>query len=294
LGAVRMLTEAALQFDMIDSKSDFSRYRLLVMPDHVPADATLARKIDGFVSGGGSLVASFASGLAPEGDRFALSSLGLRYRGDAPFSPDFLAVKGPLAAGVPNTELVMYLKGKHVEALPGTSVLLDTDVPYFNRTWEHFFSHRHTPSTGKPGYPGVVQNGRSIYFMHPVFSQYQTNAPLWVKRLVVNAIRRLLPEPAVELGAPSSTIAALNQQAAEKRLVLHLLHYIPERRGTAFDVIEDVIPVADVRVRVRTGAAARRVLSVPQGQSIDFRQEGAYVAFVLPKLVGHQMIEIGL
>ena len=290
LGAVRLLTEAGCQFDIVDSKSDLSRYKLLVLPDHIPADATLARKIDAVVAGGGSLLASYASGLAPEGDRFALSSLGLRYKGDAPSSPDFLAVKGPLATGVPQTELVMYTKGKQVEALPGTSVLIETNVPYFNRTWDHFFSHRHTPSTGKVGYPGGLQNGRAIYFMHPVFTQYQANAPLWVKRLVANAIRRLLPEPLVEHSGPSSAIATLNQQTAENRWVLHLLHYIPERRGAAFDVIEDVIPLADIRVRVRTGKPVKQVRAVPQGQSLEFRQEGAYAAVTLPKLLGHQMI----
>jgi len=291
-GAVRLLTEAACQFDMIDSQSDFSGYKLLVLPDHIPADAALARRIDNFVAAGGSLLASFASGLTPEGDRFALSSLGLRYKGDAPFSPDFLDVKGPLGAGLPQTELVMYLRGKQVEALPGTSVLLYANVPYFNRTWDRFFSHRHTPSTGKPGYPAVLQNGRAIYFMHPVFTQYHTNAPLWVKRLVMNAIRRLLPEPLVELGAPSSTIVTLNRQEAENRWVLHLLHYIPERRGVAFDVIEDVIPIFDVRLRVRTAKPVKQVRTAPEGQPLAFRQEGPYVAFTLPKLLGHQMIAI--
>jgi hypothetical protein len=292
LGAVRMLTELALQFDIIDSRVDFSRYKLLVLPDEIPVDGVLARKIDSFMAAGGSLLASYASGLAPEGDRFALSSLGLRYKGDAPFSPDFLAVKGPLAAGLPQTELVMYLKGKQVEPLSGTETLIETDVPYFNRTWDHFFSHRHTPSTGKPGYPGVLQNGRTIYFMHPVFTQYQTNAALWVKRLVANAIQRLLSEPLVKLDAPSSTIATLSEQASEKRWVLHLLHYIPERRGTAFDVIEDVIPLADIKVRVRTDKPIRQVLAVPQGQALKFQQEGAYVAFTLPRLMGHQMISL--
>jgi hypothetical protein len=106
----------------------------------------------------------------------------------------------------------------------------------------------------------------------------------------VNAIRRLLPEPLVDIVAPSSTIATLNQQAAENRWVLHLLHYIPERRGAAFDVIEDVIPIADIRVRVRTGKAVRQVRAVPQDQALEFRQEGAYASLVLPKLVGHQML----
>jgi hypothetical protein len=138
----------------------------------------------------------------------------------------------------------------------------------------------------------VLQNGRAICFMHPVFTHYHANAPLWVKRVVITAVRQLLPEPLLVLGAPSSTIAAVNQQAAEKRWVLHLLHYIPERRGADFDVIEDVIPIADVKVRLRTEKAVKRVVRAPQGEPLGHRQEGVYAAFTLPKLEGHQMIAL--
>jgi beta-galactosidase GanA len=143
LDAIRMLTEAALQFDILDSASDLSRYKLVILPDRIPADAALTRKVDAYVSAGGSLLASYESGLAPEGDRFAIRSLGLEYKGDAPYSPDFLVTDGPLAAGLPNTELVMYMKSKLVAPAAGTTVLMRTHVPYFNRTWDHFFSHRH-------------------------------------------------------------------------------------------------------------------------------------------------------
>jgi hypothetical protein len=292
LGAVRMLTEAAFQFDVLDSKSDFSKYKLLVLPDRIPADTALASRLKAYVAGGGALLASYESGLAPDGSKFAVSALGVEYKGDAPYSPDFLVIDGPLSAGLPKTELVMYMKGKEVKELSGAKVLMTTHVPYFNRNWDHFFSHRHTPSSGKEGGPGIVQNGRCIYFMHPVFTQYQANAPLWVKRLVVNAIRRLLPEPLIVLGAPSSTIATLNQQPAENRWVLHLLHYIPERRGTDFDVIEDIIPVADLKVRVRTEKPVKQVLRVPQREPLEFQQDGVYAAFTLPKLEGHQMIAL--
>jgi hypothetical protein len=109
---------------------------------------------------------------------------------------------------------------------------------------------------------------------------------------VKNAIRSLLPQPALEINAPSSAIATLNQQPAENRWVLHLLHYIPERRGTAFDVIEDIIPLNDIAIRVRTVKPVKQVRTVPEGQVLPQRQEGPYVAFTLPRLAGHQMIAI--
>ncbi len=292
LGAVRMLTEAAVQFDVLDSKSDFSKYKLLILPDRIPADPALASKLIAYVAAGGALLASFASGLSPEGDRFVIPAMGVEYKGDASYSPDFLVVDGPLSAGLPKTELVMYLKGKRVAARAEAKVLMSIHNPYFNRTWDHFFSHRHTPSSGTDGGPGIVQNGKCIYFMHPVFTQYRENAPLWVKRLVVNAIHQLLPQPLVVLNGPSSTIATLNQQSAENRWVLHLLHYIPERRGAAFDVIEDIIPVADLGLRVRTDKPVKQVFRAPERTPLDFHQDGVYTVFTLPKLEGHQMIAL--
>jgi hypothetical protein len=59
-----------------------------------------------------------------------------------------------------------------------------------------------------------------------------------------------------------------------------------------FDVIEDVIPLYDVAVSVRVPKPVRSVVTAPQGAALDFRQEGDRVAFTLPKLDGHQMIEL--
>jgi hypothetical protein len=102
----------------------------------------------------------------------------------------------------------------------------------------------------------------------------------------------LLPEPLVELDAPTSTIATLNSQLHEGRWVLHLLHYVPERRCSEFDVIEDVVPLYNVAVSVRTGRAPRRVRCVPGHELLDWEQEGERTHFVVPEVIGHQMVEL--
>ncbi len=289
-GFVRMLTELAAQFDVIDSQFDFSRYKLIVLPDEIPVNDALRDKLEAFVGAGGSLIASHESGLNPGKTAFNLPSLGLEYVGPAVFSPDFLVVRdGGMARGFSPAEYVMYLKGAEVR-LRGAQELVKTNVPYFNRTWEHFCSHRHTPSEFKYGYPGVTRSGRVIYFMHPVFSQYQQNAPRWAKQLVGNAIDALLPQPLVRVKAPSTAMVALNEQAAARRLVLHLLHYIPERRGQAFDVIEDVIPLNNVEASVRVDGPVKAVRLVPQGTVVPHRAEAGRVAFTVSHVNGHQMV----
>ena len=291
-GAVRILQELRAQFNVLDSQSDLSPYKLLILPDRIQVSPALATKLEGFVASGGALIASYESGLDPNGEAFALPSLGVALVGDAPFSPDFIVPRGDLGIGLPRTELVMYMKGKQVKALEGSVVEVETNVPYFNRTAEHFCSHRHTPSTGKPGYPGVVGKGRCLYFMHPVFEQYHANAPRWAKALIGNAINRLLPEPVLRVDGPSTLAATLTEQASQNRYIIHLLHYVPERRGRAFDVIEDVIPLHDLTVALKTPRAVRRVETKPGGQFLVHSVRDGRVGFTLPKLTGHEMISV--
>lgn len=293
MGVVRMLQEGQHQFDVIDSQTDFLDYKLLVMPDTIPVNETLRAKLESFVDKGGKLIASYKSGLTPDGDKFASSGFGIKLKGDAPFSPDFLAVTGSgIGKGLPETELVMYMKGMEVE-LNGAEALVNANVPYFNRTWEHFSSHRHTPSEGKKGYPAVTRNGNVVYFMHPIFTQYANSAPLWCKKIFLNTVEILLPHPVLKMeNAPSALVAAVNVQPDKKRYVVHLLYYVPERRGSSFDVVEDVVPVFNLKAKLNVSQKIRKVTAVPQGRNISFRQTGNGIDFTLPELMGHQMVEV--
>ncbi len=292
VGATRMLQELRHQFDVLDSQSDFAGYRLLILPDEIPVCDELLARLDGFLSQGGKVLASYRSGLGPGGEAFALKALGVRLIGEAPYSPDFLVPGGEIGASLPATEHVMYLRGLEVAAADGAEVLAGVNAPYFNRTWEHFCSHRHTPSAGRAAYPGVVATESTVYFAHPVFTQYGDNAPRWCKVLVAGAIDRLLGEPLVRVEGPSTVLAMLNEQAEEQRWVLHLLHYVPERRGGAFDTIEDVIPLYDVKVSVRADREIADVRTAYQGKKLPFEKRKGRIELALPKLEGHQMIEL--
>ena len=291
-GVAMMLQEAAHQFDIIDDGGDLQDYKLIILPDTVPCDEPLAERIEAYLARGGAVIASHEAGLDPENGDFALKSLGVKLTGPAPFSPDFIRPRQAFAGSLPATEMVMYLRGTQVEPAHGAEVLADVLVPYFNRDYRHFCSHKHTPSAGTVGYPGVVANGKAIYFAHPIFTQYHDNAPLWCKRLLLNAVQRLLPNPLVRLDAPSTALATINSQEAENRWVLHLLHYIPQRRGIQFDVIEDVIPLLNVPVSVKVPRPIKDVTCVPEGKMLDFQVIDGRVDFVLPMLQGHQMIAL--
>jgi Hypothetical glycosyl hydrolase 6 len=284
-GATLMLEELGHQFDIVDSHSDLGAYAVVVLPDSIERSS-----LDGFEGG---VLASFASALDP-----ALQER-LGVRGERPLPAfadtrhdhvDYLRPRGG-ELGLPLTEHAMYLRGVAVEATG--EVLADRVEPYFDRTWEHFCSHLQTPSSGGVGTPAIVRGDRSVYFAHPVFTQYDASAPLWCKTLVAAALRMLLGgEPLVTHDGPSSLRVTLTEQ--EGRLVLHLLHYIPERRGRELDTIEDVLPLHDLGLSVRVPGAVRGVTSEPGGAELAWEERDGRVEVRLPRLDGHGLVAIEL
>ncbi|MFP4139660.1 MAG: beta-galactosidase trimerization domain-containing protein [Phycisphaerae bacterium] len=293
LGATRMLQELALQFDIVDEQADLSDYRLLILPDEAVLSQAGVEAIKAFVADGGAVLASYHSGLGWEGRGEALNILPVEPVAEAPFSPDFVVPKTMLTDELAPIEHTMYERGMQVTPATNAAVLAETAVPYFNRTWEHFCSHRHTPSSGEIGYPAVVRKGGVIYFAHPIFSQYALNAPRWCKQMLAGAVDMLLPSPVLRLeNAPSTVIATVNDQPDRKRFVVHLLHYIPERRGQAFDTVEDVIPLHDVKVSVRADLPLKEARLVPCGESLETTGTNARLEFTVPRVAGWQVVEV--
>lgn len=289
-GACRMLQELSLQFDFLDSQKDFSRYSLIILPDEIPVSPELAQKLEQYILSGGKVIASCRSGLDLGKNAFASPVFGVDYLEPAPYAPEFLPMEGPLGKGLPQKEHVMYLPGVQVAAKENAQVLEWNIEPYFNRTWEHFSSHQYTPSSGKRGAPAIVQNGGCIYFSHPIFSIYDQYAPAWCKTLVDHAVERLAPNRLVRHSGPSTLQASLLNQRKKNRWVLHLLHYIPERRCQRMDVIQDVIPLYDTTVSIHCPQAVEKALLVPEGQPLPFQQKDGTVTFTVPKIHGHQMV----
>ncbi|MBI1294549.1 beta-galactosidase [bacterium] len=308
MAAVKMLQQGGYQFDILDSQSDFAPYRVLILPDVIPTDAAFVEKLTNFLARGGGLIASFESGMDAEKRGFVFDALGVSLAEDGARDAqgrlvrgrnfvkgdylDYLRVGDILRKGLWQTDYAMYMRGMQVLANPGTQILGETVSSYFDRTWAHFCSHRQTPSSGEVSGPAVVRKGNAIYFAHPIFGQYQQNAPRWCKLLLFNALDELLPQPILRHQGPSTVVATVNEQVEPNRWIVHLLHYIPERRGEEFDVIEDMIPLHDLTLSVVAPQPVTSVRTAPQGEAIQFAEINGRVNFTLTRLEGHQMVEI--
>ncbi|MEN9936124.1 MAG: hypothetical protein RLZZ387_2703 [Chloroflexota bacterium] len=290
-GAMRMLLELHRPFQFLDSAADLSPYKVIIAPDTLTFTPDLAAKVQAYVDAGGALLLTHHGGLQPDRDRFALDT-GVTYEGDAPHSPDFLVAGEALGAPLTDYHQVLYDRGSRVRAHAGTEVLAWVGEPYFTRSPEHFLSHQHTPYAKTADYPAVTQHGRVIYCHSPLFGAYRAHAVPQYRRLIGALLDRLVPERVVETpGLPTTAeVTLLRQPQAGGRLVLHLIHATPQRRGEGVEVVEDILPLYSVRVGVRAGRPVARALLGTTGEALPHETVGDVTWVTGPEVRGHQVV----
>lgn len=285
-GCARILLEGKYLFNFIDVEENLDKYRLLILPDEAVLDEKLAQKINAFVANGGKVLASGISGT--DGENGLLLDFGCIWKGENPYRPDYCRPDFALE-NLKNAAFIMYSQGYAVEA-NGTNVLGYRENPYFNRTREHFCSHKHTPNNPADTEPGIVEGSAGIYIGWRIFEEYGTKGSLHAKRIVCAMIDRLLAAPSVKTNLPAQGVITLMEK--ENQNIVHLLYASPVKRGDGIEIVEDILPVYGVEVEVKCDRDAKRVYLAPQEKDIAFEQEKGYIKFVVDRLECHQMIVI--
>ena len=289
-GISRILLENQYLFNIIDLDADFSAYKLLILPDNIRLDDALTAKIKEFMAKGGKVLMSYRSGMKADSDEFALD-IGAKYEGASEFNPTYIRPAFEIPA-LKNSAYVVYKDCLKVEAEGGESMGI-IEPPFFNRTAEHFCSHRHAPASGEKYGDSIVKNGNLTYIAHQLFYEYATMGNIYVKEIVNYLIADLLgAERSLKLDLPAQGIATLMKDEEKDRLIVHALYASPVRRGKDTEVIEDIIPLYQVKASVRSDRAPASVKLVPEGESLPFTYENGRIFFEIPKIDCWQMIEI--
>ena len=287
-GVVRMLLEGKYLFDVIDAEAEFNKYKVIILPDQERITPVLKEKLDAFLANGGKILASGKSGLYEDRDTFAFD-FGADYVGESPYNPAYIR---PLfeMEGLYDTAYIMYSQGE-VTTLSSGEMLAKQENPYFNRTAEHFCSHRHTPNAEEFAGPGMSEGKDGIYINWQVFNEYAEKGSLILKRIVQYALDKLLGDTITlktNLGAQGVT--TVMDQKNQNRYINHLLYAVPVKRGKDIEIIEDIAPVYDITVTLNLPKEIKNVYLAPQKKPIPFTCEDGKVMFTVEKIDCHQMV----
>ncbi len=256
MGASRVLLEGKVLYDLVDQYEELTKYRLLILPDVVRVDDELKAKLEAYLAQGGKLLCSGESGLKPGSDEFALD-LGVVCEGTNAFCPNYMIPEYDAVNG--KTAYVMYKQSKNIRAVRGT-VEATLEESYFNRTPEHFCSHKHTPNDPGADRPGAVLTENTGYICWNLFQDYAEVGSYHLKELALHMISALIGGGrSVECNLPDRGVVTYTKQEAEDRYIAHLLFAHTTKRGNGVEVIEDIVPLYEISLTAALPAAPKRV-----------------------------------
>ncbi len=309
VGASRLLLEGHIPFDVVDCDMDFSRYRCLLLPDICRLTRELAAKLNSFTSAGGKLILSGVSGFDMDGEKFLLEGASFEDFGEQREYPGFVRANQEPAPCFVKTPFVMYRRARLIRPAAGAESLGDQYDPYFQRGYDRYCSHQHTPYKPEPnGYAAGAVNGNMLYFAHAVFDNYRCSGAVYLQEFVLGAVKKFLnADLPVEVRMPSSGRVTLMEQPAENRAVLHLLYANTISRGGAaiqdqeklwkiswpIEVVEELVSCGEVPVRIRLQHPVKSVRLVPSGEVLPYQTgEDGSVSFTVPPFTCHAMVEL--
>ena len=91
---------------------------------------------------------------------------------------------------------------------------------------------------------------------------------------------------------PDKAVVTYAKQEKENRSILHLLFAHTTVRGKNTEVIEDTIPLFNVKCSVKYDKKPSKITLVPLGEELSFEFVNGRAEFIVPKVDIHQMVEI--
>lgn len=284
-GVCRIMLEGKYLFDVIDFESDLSKYKVIILPDVIRADIDFAKRLREFCDCGGKVLATGKSVLHENSNEFCLN-LGAEWIKENPYKPDYFRPLEKIK-DMGDTGYIMYGNGEKIRCIGNELGIREN--PYFNRTRVHFCSHQHTPNSCEYGGAGMTEGKDGIYIAWNIFADYAQSGELHLKQMVIFALDRLLDSAkTLKTNLPAQGIVTLMKQS--DRLICHLLYASPVKRGNGIEVIEDIVPIYNVELAIKTNRKINKVYLAPQKEDIDFTYDNGYISVKLAKIECHQMV----
>lgn len=269
-GALRIFRELGSQFDFLPPTADFSKYRLVVVPEGIEKTEALEKALSKYLSNGGGVI---------------------REDLDAPpmaFAEVYFRLHGVCAKDFPLGDHVFYESGPGLEPVEEDEILATVIAPYFDRSWEHYCSHCQTPPDQSSGRAAAIRQGNLVRFGFPIFRAYATHGNLVCRQLVRGALELLLPDPVLRTNGPSFAEFTVTRQPG--RMLLHGLLFSPRNRGIGFETIEEEACALDLHIDLKTLTQPCEVTLEPSGEKVPFAFRAGRTSVELPTAQGHLLL----
>ncbi len=285
-GAVAMLLEKQVNFNVVNTLQDWSNIEVLV----VTSGGILKRdipKLQEFVRQGGKVIA-MGEGLFRNNK--PIIDIGADFVGDANYDIDYTVVNETVSDGLVASPFLNYNAALRIRPKNGTAVLAAIREPFFSRAVAHYSSHNNTPNRlNDAEHPAVIRKGNIIYIAHDLDRQYSKEGARMHRDLFYNSLQLLRENPMMETEMPSMGRVNLLHQPEQQRYVAHLLYASPIQRGSV-RVIEDLVPLYDIPVTIDVPQQITEAYLVPSGEMLPLQVVDGRLKLTVPVLECHTAV----
>lgn len=291
VGACRILLEGNYLYDVIDTECDFSKYKLIILADNIKPAGELADKLRQFTANGGKVLCTGESGTDENGE--FIFDLGVKFCGKSDFKPSYYRPNYN-ALGLSPTSYVMYSNMYNTQLTDDSAKILGSSRnSFFNRSPEHYCSHRHTPFVNEDNAPAAVVGKDGGYIAFELFGEYADVGSIILKDTVITVIDEILgTNKTLKTNLPAQGVVTLMNQKDNNRHVLHSLYASPVKRGKNVDIIEDLMPVYNTSFEIAMPENVTAVKTVPENKNIRFEYSDGILKFKIDEFVCNAMVVI--
>jgi hypothetical protein len=310
LGMYHALVEARIPFELVHeallTPERLDQFKLLILADRAALSNEQCAAIRGYVSRGGSVLATFATSLYDETGRqrtdFGLADLfGVSFAGsiEGPMQNSYLSLdadpqtgrRHPILEGMDETNRIINgvfrVAVRPTQAFPSPLTLIPT---YPDLPMEDVYP-RVTHTDTRELYLRTVGNSRIVYIPWDIDRTFWDVMCVDHGRLLRNAMRWAANEPQpVEVEGPGLLdVTAWRQRDS---MTVHLVNLTNPMMMKG--PLRETIPVGPQRVRVRlpVQTRARRVQLLTAGTSPRVEESGNVLTVVVPSVDVHEVVAI--
>jgi len=293
-GVLRMLLELHIPFDFIDMQQPLTEYSLLILPDTLVIPDWYEPLIEEFRTAGGKILATFEAGRTAVGSHLIAGYLGISSVERNSYAPSYVRFDSRDAGTDPGYYYCLYSAGNLVWTEEYTAHG-NVYASYFNRTYDAFSSHCQSPVDQEHplGAQCIVSSPDVSYCAYPLFSDYMTHGLKLCRDLFELMLHDLGYERLVEDDLPVTAELTVYHQDQENRDMIHLLHYVPQRKSEQIDIIDTMINLYNRHITYHC-ANPKKVYSARTGDPLIwiYHDNTNSVDITIPVIAGYEVVVI--
>jgi len=293
LGYMLSLIKNHKLFDIILDKDltsgKLKGYETLILPNSACLSGTQKETIKEFVKNGGNIMASFETGFYDEKgnsvqDRQWQSFLGIeKIEGvlSSSGAGNYMAAEKRFAGFEKGQLIENPFHSLQVKARNGVSTPIFQMKPL--KTY-------YMPLEGISDFPalliGKYGKGQVVYSpttFEALYGEYKIDSP---SKIINHLVDMLSSEKILEVEAPSSVEVEAYYQKAHSRYVIHLINCTGDMQRP----INEFIPVFNIRLKLNTDRAVKKVYRLADKKLVAFSAKGGITEFCLPELEFYEVI----